>query len=174
MTAYINLNNAEIALDTTVKRITRSQRMQFGDGYSQLLTDGLNNQLERWSCTTGPLFEDEAYGIESYLLRQRGKSFAWLAPNSTKTFTAQFESGTLDLGYENINTLTIAGESRPSNYTANLATGICTSVDIANLTDVTITLTLNARNYIIEDGWQFSFISNKYFELSFDLQQVYV
>jgi phage-related protein len=174
MTAYINLNNAEIALETTVKRTTRSQRAQFGDGYSQVLTDGLNNQLERWSCTTGPLFENEVYGIESYLLRQRGRAFSWLAPNSTKTFTAQFEGGTLDLGYDNIQTLVIAGENRPGNYTANLATGICTSVDIANLTDVEVTLTLAARNYIISDGWQFSFISNKYFTLSFDLQQVYV
>jgi phage-related protein len=174
MTAYINLNNAEIALDTTVKRTTRSQRAQFGDGYSQVLTDGLNNQLERWSCTTGPLFENEVYGIESYLLRQRGRAFSWVAPNSTKTFTAQFEGGTLDLGYDNIQTLAIAGETRPANYTANLATGICTSVDIANLTDVEVTLTLAARNYIISDGWQFSFISNKYFTLSFELQQVYV
>lgn len=174
MTAYITLNNMPVALDTTVRRTTRSQRMQFGDGYSQVLTDGLNNQLERWSCNTGPLFEDEAYGIESYLLRQRGRAFSWLAPNSTKTFTAQFEGGTLDLGYDNIDTLSIAGQTRPTNYTANLATGILTSVSIPNVTDVTVTLTLEARNYVIQDGWQFSFISNKYFILSFELQQVYV
>ena len=174
MTAYITLNNMPVALDTTVRRTTRSQRAQFGDGYFQVLTDGLNNQLERWTCNTGPLFEDEAYGIESYLLRQRGKAFSWLPPNSTKTFTAQFESGTLDLGYDNIDTLTLTGKTRPTNYTANLATGILTSVNIPNLTDVTVTLTLEARNYVIQDGWQFSFISNKYFILSFELQQVYV
>lgn len=174
MTAYINLNNAPIALDSTVKRITRSQRRQFGDGYSQLLTDGLNSQLERWTCTTGPLYEEEVYGIESYLLRQRGKAFPWLAPNSTKSFTAQFEGGELDVGYDNIDTLSIVDQTRPTNYTANLATGLLTSVTIADLTDVEVTLTLEARNYILEDGWQFSFISNKYFSLSFDLQQVYV
>ena len=174
MTAYITLNNMPVALDTTVRRTTRTQRIQFGDGYSQILTDGLNNQLERWSCKTGPLFEDEAYGIESYLLRKRGEAFAWTPPNATKSFTAQFESGSLDLGYENLSSLTLTGYTRPTNYTANLVTGLCTSVTIANLTDVTVSLTLAARNYVINDGWEFSFISNKYFSLAFELTQVYV
>jgi len=174
MTAYITLNNMPVAIETTVMRSSRSQRMQFGDGYSQILTDGLNSQAEKWSCSTGPLDEDQAYGIESYLLRQKGRAFTWTPPNSTKAFTGQFESGVLELGYDNIESLTLTGYSRPTDYTANLATGRLTSVTIPNLTDVAISLTLAPKNYIIDSGWQFQFISCKYFKLTFSLIQVYV
>ncbi|HAF38332.1 MAG TPA: hypothetical protein DCG72_05030 [Gammaproteobacteria bacterium] len=174
MPAYITLNNMPVAIETSVSRTTRSQRMQFGDGYSQILTDGLNSQLEVWSCSTGPLDQNQAYGIESYLLRQKGRAFAWTPPNSTKSFTAQFESGVLDLGYENIESLTLTGYTRPTDYTANLATGRLTSVTIANLTDVDVSLTLAAKNYVIDSGWQFNFISSVYFRLNFNLIQVHV
>ena len=174
MTAYINLNSMNVALETSVRRGVRSQRVQFGDGYSQILTDGINSQSEVWECTTGPLDLEDAYGIESYMYRQAGRAFLWTPPDATKTFTAQFEDGELDLGYRDISTLTLDGQSRPGNYTANLATGLLTSVDIANLTDVDVTLTLNARNYILEQGWQFSYISPVIAQLSFALKQVYV
>lgn len=174
MTAFITLNNMPVAIDTTVRRTIRTQRVQFGDGYSQILTDGLNAQQEVWSCKTGPLDENDAYGIESYLYRKKGQAFAWTPPNATKAFTAQFEAGTLDLGYNNLSAITLAGYTRPTNYTANLSTGILTAVTIPNLTDVSVSLTLASRNYVIENGWQFSFISCKYFVLSFEMRQVYV
>jgi phage-related protein len=174
MTAYINLNNMNVALETSVRRGVRAQRVQFGDGYSQILTDGLNSQSEVWECSTGPLDLDDAYGIESYLYRQGGQAFEWTPPDATKTFTAQFEGGELDLGYKNISTLSLDGFTRPANYTANLATGLLTSVDIANLTDVEVTLTLNAKNYILEQGWQLTYISPVIVRLTFALRQVYV
>jgi len=174
MPAYITLNDMPVALETTVRRSTRNQRIQFGDGYSQILTDGLNFHTENWSCTTGPLFEDEAYGIESYLLRKKGQAFAWTPPNSTKSFTGQFEAGILELGYQDLASLALTGYTRPTDYTANLATGRLTSVTIANAVNVAITLTLSSRNYVIDDGWQFEFISSKYFKLSFNLRQVYI
>lgn len=174
MTAFITLNNMPIAIETTVSNAVRSRRVQFGDGYSQILTDGLNAQQEVWSCKTGPLNESVAYGIESYLHRKRGQAFAWTPPNATKSFTAQFESGRLDLGFTNITSLELAGYTRPINYTANLSSGLLTSVTIADLTDVVVTLTLAPRNYVVEDGWNVAFISHKHLELSFNLRQVYV
>jgi len=174
MTAYINLNNMNVALETSVRRGVRAQRVQFGDGYSQILTDGINSQSEVWECSTGPLALEDAYGIESYLYRQAGRAFLWTPPDATKTFDAQFEDGELDLGYRNISTLALDGYTRPTNYTANLATGLLTSVDIDDLTDVQVTLTLNSRNYILEQGWQFNYISPVIARLSFALRQVYV
>ena len=174
MTAYINLNNMNVALETSVRRGVRSQRVQFGDGYSQVLTDGINSQSEIWECSTGPLALEDAYGIESYLYRQAGQAFPWVPPDATKTFTAQFQSGQLDLGFRNLSTLSLDGYLRPTNYTANLATGLLTSVDIANLTDVEVTLTLNAKNYILEQGWQLNYISPVIVSLTFALKQVYV
>jgi len=174
MTAYINLNNMNVALETSVRRGVRAQRVQFGDGYSQILTDGINSQTEVWECSTGPLDLEDAYGIESYLYRQAGRAFLWTPPDATKTFDAQFEDGELDLGYRDISTLALDGYTRPTNYTANLATGLLTSVDIDDLTDVQVTLTLNSRNYIVEQGWQFNYISPVIARLSFALRQVYV
>lgn len=174
MSAFINLNDMPVALQTTARRSVRTQRMQFGDGYSQVLTDGLNSQQEIWSCTTGPLTEEQAYGIESYLYRKKGQAFTWTPPNATKAFVAQFEAGILDLGYTNLSAVTLAGFTRPTNYTANLATGRLTSVTIGNLTNVSVSLTLEPRNYILEEGWQFSFISCTFYLLSFTLRQVYV
>lgn len=174
MTAFITLNNMPVAIETTVRRTVRTQRVQFGDGYSQILTDGLNAQQEVWSCKTGPLDENDAYGIESYLYRKKGQAFLWTPPNATKVFTAQFEAGTLDLGYTNLDSLSLTGYTRPTNYTANLSTGVLTAVTIPNLTNVGVSLTLAPRNYVIESGWEFSFISCKYFVLSFEMRQVYV
>jgi phage-related protein len=174
VTSYINLNSIPVAVDTTVKRYNRAQRVQFGDGYSQVMTDGLNSQVEVWSCLTGPLSASDAYGIESYLLRQKGQAIQWVAPNSSKTFAAQFQGGLLDLGYSNLDSLVLTGYTRPTNYTANLATGLLTSVNIPNLTDITVALTLAARSYVFEDGWEFQFISSEYHRLSFTLRQVYV
>jgi hypothetical protein len=108
------------------------------------------------------------------LYRQGGQAFEWTPPDATKTFTAQFEGGQLDLGYRNISTLSLDGFTRPTNYTANLATGLLTSVDIANLTDVEVTLTLNGKNYILEQGWQLTYISPVIVRLTFALRQVYV
>jgi len=174
MTAYINLNNMNVALETSVRRGVRAQRVQFGDGYSQILTDGINSQSEVWECSTGPLDLEDAYGIESYLYRQAGRAFRWTPTDATKTFDAQFGDGELDLCYRDISTLALDGYTRPTNYTANLATGLLTSVDIDDLTDVQVTLTLNSRNYIVEQGWQFNYISPVIARLSFALRQVYV
>lgn len=174
MTAYINLNNMPVAIQTRVSRGVRSQRVQFGDGYSQILTDGMNAQQEIWECSTGPLTQEQAYGIESYLYRQKGQAFAWTPPDATKAFVAQFQSGILDLGYSELESLTLTGYTRPTDYTANLATGRLTSVTISNLVDVNVSLTLAARNYIIQSGWQFEFISPVIHRLAFNLQRVYV
>jgi hypothetical protein len=120
------------------------------------------------------LTQEQAYGIESYLYRKKGQSFTWTPPNATKAFVGQFEGGILDLGYTNLSAVTLTGYTRPTNYTANLATGRLTSVTISNLVDVNVSLTLAARDYIIENGWEFSFISCSYYVLNFAMRQVYV
>lgn len=174
MPAYITLNDMPVALDTSVTRTARVQRIQLGDGYSQILTDGLNAQLESWRCKTGPLTEEDAYGIESYLLRKKGQAFDWTPPNASKAFTAQFESGILDLGFTKLSSLLLAGYTRPTNYTANLATGVLSSVTIPNFSNVSVSLVLAPRSYVLDDGWQFDFISCSYYSLSFTLTQIYV
>ena len=173
--AYIAFNDIPLAHATpVVKRNQRRQQATFGDGYSQLLTDGLNTDREVWQCQTSPMPYADAYSIESYLLTLRGSAVTWTAPMSTKTFSRPFASGQLDLGYRDISSLTLTGYSRPTDYTANLATGLLTSVTISNGTVVEVTLTLADRNYVVRDGWSMTPVSSAYMTISFELERVYV
>ena len=171
---YLAFNDIKLDFATQAKRSTRIQRAQFGDGYSQILTYGLNSDVEKWDCTSALLTNDEANSIESYLLSLRGTAIPWTPPLNTKTFSRPFESGKLLLGYTNISSLVLTGYTRPVNYTANLVTGLLTSVDIANGTVVAITLTQAAKNYVLDSGWTFELVTPIYSRLKFSLTQVYV
>ena len=171
---YLSFNDIKLERTTSIKTTSRVQRAQFGDGYSQVLTDGLNTDIERWDCTTGLLTNEEAYSIESFLLSQKGQAINWTSPLNTKTFSRPFASGQLRLGYTNLSALTLTGYTRPTNYTANLVTGVLTSVDIADGTAIPISLTLAAKNFLLSDGWRISTLSSAYARLSFSLTRVYV
>mgnify|MGYP003110596933 FL=1 len=171
---YLAFNDIKLERTTSVKTTSRVQRAQFGDGYSQVLTDGLNADVEKWSCTTGLLTNEEAYSIESYLLSQKGQAINWISPLSTKTFSRPFTSGQLKLGYTNLSALALTNYTRPTNYTVNLVTGVLTSVNIADNTVVAVTLTLAARNYLLDDGWTLTPETPAYARIKFGLTQVYV
>lgn len=172
--AYIQFNDIPLDPSLTQERSQRVQRAQFGDGYSQVLTDGLNAEQETWQCQTPPLTYPEINSIESFLLEQKGQAISWIPPFSTKTFSKPFASGQLKLGYTNLSALTLTGYAKPQNYTANLVTGILTSVDIADGTAIPISLTLAAKNFLLSDGWTISTLSSAYARLSFSLTRVYV
>lgn len=172
--AYIQFNDIPLDPSLTQERSQRVQRAQFGDGYSQVLTDGLNAEQETWQCQTPPLTYPEINSIESFLLEQKGQAISWTPPLSTKTFSKPFASGKLNLGYTNLSALTLTGYTTPSNYSVNLVTGVVTSVDIADGTAIPISLTLAAKNFLLSDGWRISTLSSAYARLSFSLTRVYV
>lgn len=173
--AYIAFDNIPLAHATpVVNRGQRRQQATFGDGYSQLSTDGLNTDREVWQCLTSPMPFADAYSIESFLLTLRGSAIEWTAPMSTKNFQRPFASGVLDLGYDNISSLALSGYTRPTNYTANLTTGLLTSVTISNGTTVDITLTLSPRKYVLQSGWQMTPVSSSFMTISFNLERIYV
>ena len=172
--AYIQFNDIPLDPSLTQERSQRVQRAQFGDGYSQVLTDGLNAEQETWQCQTPPLTYAEVNSIESFFLEQKGQAISWIPPFSTKTFSKPFASGKLNLGYTNLSALTLTGYTRPTNYTANLVTGVLTSVDIADGTAIPISLTLAAKDFLLSDGWTINTLSSAYARLSFSLTRVYV
>jgi len=171
---YVNFNDIELDLASRVQRSQRAQVASFGDGYSQVLTDGLNSQQEAWECKTIPLTNEEIYSLESYLLSLKGTAIPWTPPFNTKTFSRPFAAGVLNLGYTDIESLTLTGYTRPTDYTANLATGLLTSVTIADATVVEITLSLGSRNFLLRDGWRITPVSPVYSTLEFGLKRVYV
>jgi len=171
---YMAFDDIKLDLSSTVRRSQRIQRMQFGDGYSQVLTDGLNIESETWDCKTIPLTNEEAFSIESFFLSKKGQPITWTAPFDTKSFSRPFEAGQLILGYTNISSLTLTGYTRPTNYTANLVTGDLTSVTIANGTVVYIELTLAARSFLLGSGWTITPVSPEYSTIQFEMRKVYV
>jgi phage-related protein len=172
-TAFLDIDDLRLSIEATVKRSTRSQRIQFGDGYSQIITDGLNAENEVWQCRTPPMSGTDTWGLEAYFLRKRGTAFNWTDPDATKTFYGQFTTGTLTLGYTNISTLDLEGYTRPTNYTASLSSGVLTSVTIANALPVKITLGLAAKQYVVRDGWEISHIGPDIYGVNFELERVY-
>lgn len=171
--SFLELDDLRLTFDTKVKRTKRSQRISFGDGYSQIFTDGLNSQREVWSCITPAMEGFEAFSIEAYLNRNADTSVQWSPPDSTKTFGIEFIAGSATLGYTNLSALTLQNYTRPTNYTANLVTGVLTSVNIPNSVPVKATITEQPKTYMIRDGWELTYIAPDVYSLSFELERIY-
>lgn len=171
--SYLTFNDIPLTTESSVKRNKRFQRAVFGDGYSQIMGDGLNTEKEIWTCRTDVLESTDAFTIEALLKRSADTAISWSPPDSTKSFVAQFAAGTLTLGYTNLSSLALTGYTRPTNYTANLVSGVLTSVTIANSVPVTVTLTENPKNYLLRDGWQLSYVSCNRYEIAFELERIY-
>lgn len=58
----------------------RVLRNNFGDGYEQIIPDGLNNQIQEWDLSW-ELNAAEALSLESQLNSFEGKDFQWTTPN---------------------------------------------------------------------------------------------
>ena len=171
---FMSFDDIELDYATQARRSTRIQRAQFGDGYSQVLTDGLNADVEKWDCVSTLLTNEEANSLESYLLSLNGSPIQWTPPLNTKKFARPVQSGQLDLGYKNIATLHLEGYHTPANYTVNLTTGIVTSNTILDGQRVDVTLVQAAKNYVLDNGWIFELVSPGFSRLKFSLTQVYL
>lgn len=171
--SFLTIGDLRLTFDSKVKRSKRFQRVTFGDGYSQILGDGLNAERETWNCITPTMTGYEAFSIEAYLKRYADTAILWSPPDSTKSFQTQFIAGTTTLGYTNLSALDLQGYTRPTNYTANLATSVLTSVTIADNIPVTVTLTESAKQYLLRDGWELNYIAPDLYQITFDLERFY-
>lgn len=172
--SFLTFADLGLTFDSRVSRSKRFQRVTFGDGYSQILGDGLNAEQETWNCITPVMSGFEAFSIEANLKRYADTAIEWSPPDSTKSFQVQFISGTTVLGYTNLSLVNLEGYTRPIDYTANLASGVLTSVTIPDSKPVKVTLTENAKKYLIREGWELNFIGPDLYQITFDLQRIYV
>lgn len=70
----------------------RVQRVQFGDGYSLRMADGLNNMISSWDIQWEGLTRTEKDTIETFLRARRGyEAFYWTPPNGTQKRVASGE-----------------------------------------------------------------------------------
>lgn len=171
--AVFAIDNIRLTVEATPSRGLRVQTVQFGDGYSQTIADGLNADLERWSIRTAPMSNEETWGLESWLMRTRGVPFLWTPPDATRTFKATVADGKVVLGYRNLASVSVAGYSSPTNYTVNLASGVITSVNISNGTVLTVTLTAAPRYYQLQNEWTITELGPSAKVVSFEIKRVY-
>ena len=172
--AVFSIDNIRLTVEATVSRGLRLQVAQFGDGYNQTALDGLNSQLEKWSIRTAPMSNEEAWGLESWVLRTKGSPFLWTPPDSTKTFRATVTSGKVQLGYQQLASVTLDGYTNPTNYTVNLATGVVTSVNISNGTTVLATVVLAPKYFQPTSEWTVTELGPNAKVISFEVKRVYV
>lgn len=77
----------------------RTRKSQFGDGYAQVSTDGLNSETDSWSLSFGGLAEEIGPPL-AFIRRHRGaRSFLWTNPEGVlgmyrcETFRQQRKPG---------------------------------------------------------------------------------
>ena len=175
-------NDIPLSQATTRKSSHRYRRAQFGDGYSQVVTDGVNAVKESWNLVTVPITEDQWSSLESYLLARKGQVIPWGQPYRNRSFHKAVVSGEIELGFQEVSTvaLTDLASNTPyasGAYTLNNRTGLVTidnSSVIPNGTTVGIALTLENGNYVIDDGWDLTIVSGNFVQLSLKLERVYV
>ncbi|POF88222.1 phage tail protein [Pseudomonas putida] len=77
----------------------RTRRSQFGDGYAQVSSDGLNGEVDSWSLSFGGLAEEIGPPL-AFIRHHRGaRSFLWTNPEGVlgmyrcETFRQQRKPG---------------------------------------------------------------------------------
>ena len=178
----LTFNNIPLSQATTRKTSYRYRRAQFGDGYSQVVTDSVNPTKETWDLKTVAITNDEWSSLESYLYSRKGQVIPWEQPYRNRSFSKAVTSAAIELGFTEVSsvTLTDLGNSTPyasGAYSLNSRTGLVTienSSVIPDGTVVGIDLILLAGNYVIDDGWKIKIVSGDYVELALTLERVYV
>ena len=81
----------------------RVNSAQFGSGYSQRSTFGINNDLKTWDLTWENLTLAEANDIEDFLEARGGvQAFNWSPPDETNTYVWICKAWTKTLPYSNL------------------------------------------------------------------------
>lgn len=74
--------NISIDANSGYERTPRNLRAPFGDGYSQIIGDGVNNYSEIWSLSFTNRPKSDIATIKSFLDNNNGQaSFDWQAPD---------------------------------------------------------------------------------------------
>lgn len=85
----------------------KTRKVQFGDGYEQRLTFGLNQNPKEWSVTWKYLTETDADTIETFLNARAvdGASFDWTPPDEVTSYKWVCESWNKQLDYPTLSTI---------------------------------------------------------------------
>ncbi len=70
------------SVSTTSKVRTRIKKVQFGDGYMQRGTDGINTVIRDWNLVFDNISDNDAASIEQFLSDNIGAAITWTPPGS--------------------------------------------------------------------------------------------
>lgn len=74
-----------VDVGTSGQTIFRVKTSQFGDGYSAVVKDGLNNRVGKWDVTISNVYANELAPVTAFLDARGGdESFYWTPPDGTK------------------------------------------------------------------------------------------
>jgi phage-related protein len=59
----------------TVRRGNRTLKVQFGDGYEQVIPDGVNTDIREYTIDTAPISDQAAIALDAQLSALRGDFF---------------------------------------------------------------------------------------------------
>lgn len=65
----------DVEYGLTVRRGTRVRRVQFGDGFEQIVPDGSNTEIRKYDVRTVPITDEQAASIDDTLGSLRGDFF---------------------------------------------------------------------------------------------------
>ncbi len=95
----------------TKKSKPRVRAVEFGSGYSQRLTFGINQDPKVWTLSFENRSSTEANNIETFLeLRKGVESFNWSPPDDTDTYKWICREWQKTLPYSNLFTITATFE----------------------------------------------------------------
>ena len=78
----IMLGTLEVAVTASPTRIKRVLKSQYGDGYMERRSDGINPWMTIWQMETAPLVEEDWLKLEAELQALGERPFLWQAPGA--------------------------------------------------------------------------------------------
>lgn len=92
MAATLTFPTSDPGIGTTKRKRYNTRRVDFGDGYSQRVADGLNNIREIWDVIFDNISDTLADTIEAFIDARNGdvEPFLWTPPHeaTAKQYTA--------------------------------------------------------------------------------------
>lgn len=100
------------SVSTSAKVRVRIKKTQFGDGYMQRGTDGINTVIRDWNLLFNNVDDSTASSLETFLVTNLGTAISWTPPGDTvpskyictewdRTYNT-FNSNTLTLPFQQV------------------------------------------------------------------------
>jgi len=88
MAQALNTSTYKLSRNLSCNKKLRVKEIEFGDGYRNVIGDGINQDIEEWSLEFRPMDSTSIYNLETLLknsLNGTANYLSWTPPNDTVT-----------------------------------------------------------------------------------------